>query len=296
MEEWVYAVLAVLRHLGAEGERLIYLHHLRTYFQQMALVECSIPTEAGLGTCIQSCAPFSQIYRRAFGEIQALFDAILESVREPKVYPTASQTQQGRKFGCLMSLYSLGSFRLYAVYRKDLYLVRSQSLLFSCSPTDIIELGISSCNKRRPGYVAESSVRAGQWTGGEITGIDTQLHGTLLRNLREQGSDCDERIHEDWEPTRMARTALLNKRPGSYAIYFPSSSSNTQDLCSRYYLVVILYMYRLARPRVVLILKISLPFADGLRFLPIWCLTYYGMVLVDAQNYLALSRPDSPNS
>ncbi|KAJ6616890.1 hypothetical protein B0H10DRAFT_2035555 [Mycena sp. CBHHK59/15] len=100
---------AMLHKLPSEEDRAAYWQHHQVYFEGMALVEYSVPTEAGVEICLESYTSL-------------LFEALWESVLHPNAYPTSQQVVLGRKFGCRMFLYSHGSFRLYAEYRRDIYL------------------------------------------------------------------------------------------------------------------------------------------------------------------------------
>ncbi|KAJ7831817.1 hypothetical protein B0H14DRAFT_2702536 [Mycena olivaceomarginata] len=122
MEEWVYAFDAILHKLPSEEDRAAYWQHHRMYFESMALVEYSVPTQAHVDICLETYTSFSQMYQQALREIQEFFEALWESVLHPNEYPIPEQVLLGRKFGCRMFLYSHGSFRLYAEYRKDIYI------------------------------------------------------------------------------------------------------------------------------------------------------------------------------
>jgi hypothetical protein len=120
----------------------------------MAFVEYSIPTEgealsqitqkalnqsdilAGVKFYPGGVTSISQIYLLALSEIHALFNAILKHVVEPESVEADHSIGCGRKFGCRMSLYSIGSFRLQSAYGYSFYLVRILFLLPSCILTD----------------------------------------------------------------------------------------------------------------------------------------------------------------
>ncbi|KAJ6611047.1 hypothetical protein B0H10DRAFT_1953335 [Mycena sp. CBHHK59/15] len=99
MEEWVYAAShacffffdAMLHKLPSEEDRAAYWQHHQVYFEGMALVEYSVPTEAGVEICLESSTSLSQIRQQALSEIQELFEALWESVLHPNAYPTSQQ-------------------------------------------------------------------------------------------------------------------------------------------------------------------------------------------------------------